>query len=311
MIKAKINETVDFYKSDRASLFWETTICRSLSALTSPYAKALDEPRLYGDILADFILARLGGNSPRSVLEIGGGEGTLMECLLPALLPERLMMVDIAPRFSALQKERLKDFPAAEFAAADVFVWLAGNAERFELVVSNENIGDFTTVVFADFASVGESLAEDGPAGEAARLVRDFGLEGPADGEFAVNLGALKLVLALAGRAGAVFLSEHSANARSAPPYDFLMPLADGRVRRIPLKDHDEYSINFDHLEKVARASGFSVERVWMPAFLGVRSDEGARFMAGAECVGTQVAEVVHEFLHHVKEYECVFLTSP
>ena len=44
---------------------------------------------------------------------------------------------------------------------------------------------------------------------------------------------------------------------------------------------------------------------------LRVRSDDGARFMAGAECVGTERAETIHEFLHHVKEYECLLVMPP
>lgn len=308
-----INNTEAYYKAEKPSLFWETTVCRSLSDPGSAYARALNVPRSYGNILADFLLPRLGGDNIGALLEIGGGEGTLMEILAQRLNPSTIRMVDISASFSALQRERLSGRRGVGFVVSDALAWLKNEPGHFDLVVSNENVGDFQTVVFYD-SEVVKRLSGAGDAGNpavrAAALAGRYNLTLPEAGEVAVNIGALELVEALAGRARAVFLSEHSACAKSAPPYEFLQPVANGRPRRICLKDHDEFSINFDHVETVARACGFTVERVWMPEFLGVRSDAGARFAAAAECVGNEAVETLHEFLNHVKEYECVFLTA-
>lgn len=312
MADFRINNTEDFYRGGNASLFWEATICRSLSDRSSSYSRALENPRTYGDILADFLSRRLIRKSVGPVLEIGGGEGTLMEALYPRISPESVTMVDISPRLSEMQKQRLSAFRRVTFAVSDALSWLANTAQRFDLVISNENVGDFQTVVFEN-GSVVQELAsignESDPAQRAASLAVRYGLQLESTGAVAVNLGALELVEKLKGKTGAAFISEHSSRARAAPPYEFLAPVADGRVRRIPLKDHDEYTIDFDHMEIVAKACGFDVERIWMPVFLGVRSDAGARFAAAAECVGLGETEVVHEFLNHVKEYECMWLT--
>lgn len=309
-----INNTDGFYAGDKPSLFWETTICRSLSDPDSAYGRTLEKPRRYGEILAGFLRCRIGGKPPGTVLEIGGGEGTLMEALAPRLAPASVVMVDISGRFSAMQKKRLEFMGNVEFTVSDALAWLDNTERSFDLVISNENVGDFQTVVFKNREVVGQLASagvgkERDPALRAAEMVARYGLGLPEAGAAAVNLGALELVEKLKGRAAAAFISEHSACAKAAAPYDFLQPVADGRVRRIPLKDHDEYSIDFDHLEIVAKANGFSVERVWMPVFLGVRSDAGARFAAAAECVGNEEVEVMHEFLNHVKEYECAWLT--
>lgn len=312
MTEYSINSTEDFYRGKNASLFWEATICRSLSDPSSAYSRTLENPRTYGGILADFISRRLSGKSLGAVLEIGGGEGTLMEEFFPRISPESVTMVDISPRLSEMQQQRLSAFGPIAFTVSDALSWLANTEQCFDLVISNENVGDFQTVLFED-RSVVEGLASIGdgsdPAQRAAALAVRYGLSLEPSGTVAINLGALELVEKLKGKAGAAFISEHSSRARAASPYEFLVPVADGRVRRIPLKDHDEYTIDFDHMEAVAKACGFDVERIWMPVFLGVRSDRGARFAAAAECVGLGETEVVHEFLNHLKEYECMWLT--
>lgn len=311
--RTTVNDTSGFYEGESPSLFWEMTICQSLADASSSAARALEYPRAYGEILGGFLDSRLTPGAVPRVLEIGGGMGTLMGNLRTALAIHDPTMVDISPRFSGMQRERLRG--RGKFVVSDVFLWLDATKDVFDLAIANENMGDLPTVVVPFVGDLHDMVRrgppfDATPLGRTARLVHGHHLPLPDGGTVAVNVGALELVEKLAGRAGMVFLSEHSASVRSAPPYDFLIPLADGAPRRIALKDHDEYSINFDHLEQVAGDVGFKVERIWMPEFLGVRSDAGARFMAGAECAGNEVAEAVHEFLHHVKEYECALLTA-
>lgn len=311
-----INRTEAFYTGEAPSLFWEMTVCQSLSGTGEGggCARALEKPRPYGLILAEFLASRVDLKPDSRVLEVGGGYGSLMEAFLPATGLRRVTMVDLAPRFSALQKERLGE--RAECVVADVFEWLAQPGDVFDLVISNENIGDFPTAVDLGVGALRRAARRGPPFGDdalerSARLLWRYGLEVPGDdGEkIAFNLGALEYLELLAPRARAVFLSEHSADAAPGPPHDFLATNPDHRPRRIELKDHAEYSIRFDHLEAVARGLGYRVERLSMPEFLGVRHDGGARFSAAAECVGNEAAEVMHEVLNHVKEYECLLCT--
>lgn len=308
MAATTLNETSSFYTGDSPSLFWEMTVCQSLADPASSSAGALVNPLPYGALLGGYLSSRIDPETVRNLVEIGGGYGTLMAALHPFFNPDTLTMVDLSQRFSAIQAERLGGLASATFVNADVFGWLSEVKGDFDLVVANEFLGDLDTVVLEERPRKGCEAVS--PEGRAARLIESYGLEVPSAGGFALNVGALELVENLSGRARHVFLSEHSCSVRCREPYDFLVPLADGLPRRIALKDHDEYSIDFNALERVARVNGFEVERVWMPELLGVRTDAGARFMALAECVGNDGAENIHEFLNHVKEYECALLTA-
>ncbi len=312
-IRVEVNDTTQYYKSENPSLLWEMTICQSLGSREAAAMGALMEAAPYGERVARFVEDRLGDLSRSTVLELGGGYGTLMEGFLRVASPANVSMVDIAPRFVSLQRERLGTACNIDFVQADMFDYLDGLSGSVDLVIANENIGDLPTVDAIDAAKLRE-LALKGapfghePMGRVARIVAQYQLDIPARGPVALNLGALELVEKLAGRTRAVFLTEHSADVKLAAPYDFLEMLATGQPRRIELKDHAEYSIRFDHVAKVAKAVGFEVERIPMVELLGVRFDKGARFMSRSECVGFEAAEVIHEFINHVKEYECLLL---
>jgi SAM-dependent methyltransferase len=314
-IRAEVNDTTSYYESESPSLMWEMTICQSLADETTAAMGGLDDPEPYGRKLGNFLSDRVGITSETTIIELGGGYGTLMAGLLGTVSPGKITMVDICPRFVEMQRERLGDRGGVDFVQADMFEYLDTLSGCVDIVIANENIGDLLTVDAIDAAKLrqlvlGGAPFGDDPVGRVARLVAQYRLDIPSHGPVALNLGALELVEKLAGRTRCAFLSEHSCDVKMAEPYDFLENLATGQPRRIELKDHAEYSIRFDHLETLATAVGFKVERVPMVEFLGVRSDEGARFMSRSECVGFEAAEVMHEFINHVKEYECLLLTS-
>lgn len=309
-----LNVTAEFYKGASPSLFWEMTVCQTLTGKGAAMA-ALSRPMAYGEILARFVTGKMGAPGPARVLEIGGGYGSLMEAFAEKIQPAEITMADISPRFLDMQKKALARFANVSFVLSDAGEFLSSCEGFFDLVIANENMGDMDTATDLDRDALLEMAVKGPPyapdeTGRAARLVSLYGLDLPEETPVTVNVGALELIEKLKGRARAAFLSEHSANAKAAPPYEFLVPVADGKPRAIKLAGHIEYSIDFDHAEKVARMSGFNVERLSMLEFLKVRTDEGARFMAAAQCAGMGNAEEIHEFLNHVKEYECMFLTA-
>ncbi|HEY5996871.1 MAG TPA: class I SAM-dependent methyltransferase [Candidatus Deferrimicrobiaceae bacterium] len=312
--KPFLNETGHFYTGEAPSLLWEMTVCQSLADPAGPEARALAEPMPFGALLARWLARRIEIGPATSLLEVGGGYGTLMAAFLDVVPAGRVTMVDLSPRFSTLQREALRGRASVEVVTADVFDWLDRTEASFDLALSNENIGDFPAVDGLDAEALrgrargGPPFGPD-PGERAARLVHRYGLDLPEKGPIAVNVGALEYLEKLLPRVRAAFLSEHSCDAAVGPPWDDFLPWrGDHRPRRIELKDHAEYTIRFDHLAAVGRALGFACERTSMLELLDVRADAGARFMAAASCVGSPVAEAVHEFLHHVKEYECVLL---
>lgn len=310
-----LNETKDFYQGSAPSLFWEMTVCQTLSDPLAAAMTALVEPMPYGAMLARFLAAKTGAQGTGKVLEIGGGYGTLMKAFAAKANPREIVMADISPKFLEIQKKSLEGLENVTFVLSGAHEFLSSARDCFDLVIANENMGDMDTLTGLARDALLKTVSKGPPfgsdeTGRAARLLHLYGLPLPGEGEVTINAGALELVEGLKGKARAVFLSEHSANAKARPPYEFLVPLADGKPRAIKLAGHTEYTIDFDHVERTARLSGFNVERLSMPEFLGVRTDEGVRFMAAAQCTGLGNAEEIHEFLNHVKEYECLFLTA-
>jgi hypothetical protein len=291
------------------------TICQSLSSPDAPCANGLETRDAFGEKLARFLTSQAGIQPGAKIIEVGCGYGTLMESLIGLLRPSAVTMVDISPRFHEMQKKALGCHDNVNFVLADVFDWLDTPGETADLLISNENIGDFPAADGLSPEKVRSMLAGGAPPDDAleeraVKLIWRYGLDLPeGDEPFALNIGAIEYLEKLRGRAKTVFLSEHSADIVLKEPYSgFLEYRPAGRPRRIELKGHAEYTIRFDHLEKVAKALGFKTTRISMLEFLGVRHDAGARFVARAECVGNENAEILHEFLHHVKEYECLLL---
>ncbi len=311
---AEINDTSSFYAGDGApSLFWELTICEALAALESPYQKALDTPRRYGEILAGFLVRELGLQPSWSVVEVGGGTGSLMAAFLEAVPLRDLTMVDLSPHFSARQREALGGRGPARFAVADAVRYFQDRDAPVDLVVSNENIGDFPTVTGILREELGRALAgspASGPLGQVADLVRRYDLDlSGAPEAFHFNLGAVRYLEALAPVARRVFLSEHSCDPLLPEPYRFLsLPAGDGYPREVPLKGHSEYTVHFGHLARVAERLGYRVRRLHMAELIGLRRDEGLQAMARTRTTHSETAELVHEFCEHVAEYQCMVL---
>jgi SAM-dependent methyltransferase len=320
MASPHVNDPSSYYSCDRGqNLAWELTICQCLSHPQSPYLKALQEPRTFGRVLGQYLGTEVDLGPEPSVLEIGGGEGTLMAELLRTMPAGEVTMVDLSPYFLERQRAALSGNPRCSFVRADALEFLEGAGRRWDLVISNENLGDLKTYVNLSTARVRDRVARAGgvrprgglaPIQRTAEKVVRYGLPLPEADSFSFNIGAIELVERLARRADAVFLSEHGADTQVPSPYrEFLSAEGStGVPRRIRLHGHDEYSVHFGHLERVAQELGFRTSRLHMLEFLGVRHDAGARFVARFENTRSESAQILHEFLHHVVEYQCLLL---
>ncbi|TLN24025.1 class I SAM-dependent methyltransferase, partial [bacterium] len=163
MSKALLNNTEHFYRGDSPSLLWEMTVCQSLADPAGSYAKTLERPEPYGAKVARLLGERFGLSAGLSVMEVGGGYGTLMKEFAKALSPSSITMLDISPRFLDMQREALKDLGGISFINADVLQWLAGCEKEFDLLISNENIGDFEAVDGLDAKSLLERIQKGSP----------------------------------------------------------------------------------------------------------------------------------------------------
>ncbi len=316
MSPARLHTTTAYHTAPEApSLGWEQTICESLATRQAPCQAALVDPAPYGGLLARFLADRLGLDPDWSVVEVGGGTGSLMAAFLGVVPVADLTLVDLSPAFTARQRRALAAHSSCRFVTEDALAYLERLDREVDLVVSNENIGDFPQVTGVERRELLRALAAGGapgPLGEVAEVVARYRLDlEDAPETFAFNLGPVRYLERLRPVAKAVFLSEHGCDTVVPAPWqDFLVPTpGDGFPRRIPLKGHDEYTIRFGHLERVAQALGYRVHRFHMAELVGLRDDPGIRFMARTGVTLSETAEAVCEFCAHVADYQCMLLT--
>lgn len=319
----RMNDPGAYYGGPEApSLFWEMTVCQCLADRESPYLAALEKPRRYGEAVAEFLAARLGTRAFGAVVEVGGGTGSLMAAFLETAEAGDLSMVDLSPHFSRAQRAALEGRPGVRFAVADATEYLRASDEPIDLLISNENLGDLRACAGLPRDEVLRRAGRPGarpatwedPVGRTAELVRAYDLGDDLAGApqaFAFNAGAVEYLEALAPRVRAVFLTEHGADTVVPERYrEFVeLPPSDGFPRRIALKGHDEYTIRFGQLVRVARRLGYRVERFHLMDLLGLRSDAGARSLVRVLNTRCEAAEVFREFYHHVAEYQGLLLT--
>jgi hypothetical protein len=294
-----MNSTRGFHRSSSVDLLKELTICESLGSCKSPYIKAFNLEKAYGELLGDF-LVNIGLLEPSSVvLEMGGGYGSLMHGLLTSMhgrLIQKAFMMDLSAMLLKKQRERLKEFhDKVSFIQADIHE-LTGAEGRLDLIIINEVIGDLDTVTGLD----PHHLPED-----VSHLITAYGLEIPCQGPFNFNIGALRLLETICRLGVPAFISEHSCD----PIIPGDMPyLSDGLAldsfpREIPLYAHKEYTIRFSHLIKVARSFGRTIATGPLLDLLGIKDAASLRFIFKSRASSTEKQEIIFEFLDHVREY--------
>jgi SAM-dependent MidA family methyltransferase len=329
---AVLNRTESFYCADHPSLLWEMTICQSLAQADSSYAKALTQPASYGSLVGKYLQEETAlPAQPESIIEVGGGYGSLMAGMLTVIQPTKLTMVDISGFLLKQQQQTLKDSPA-EFICQDIFSFLPTVQEPVDLLIANEIIADFPTATKIEQKRLQPCLEKaetfsptppenlnnldaDELLNEVARLIAGYRLDiTDLPDFFNLNLGALHFIEQLAKTdIKRIFITEHGSD--SELPYPFSIQLRtydrpDKNPRQVKLKDHDEYTIRFDHLESAARKLGFNVRRFHLMDLLQVRFDDEINYLLTTGRPTSEEQEILLEFYEHVAEYQGMLLTS-
>jgi SAM-dependent methyltransferase len=248
----------------------ETTLSHLLRMPHPLLGGATYAERLTDALITQGLLRAPGAGEALSILEIGAGLGHLAQGVLsrlrerhPALFAAaRYTILDLSPTLRAAQARRL-----AAASLLDKVTWLGANAEHielpessFDLVLSNEVIGDLTNVKLSrellgldDEHSPAESYAawsaetaeRLGPTG---RVLRAYSIDlSDSPAEFFFNVGSVELLERIARAlrpGGGAFLSEYGERSR--------YPIAGTHL------DHIEFSIHFAPLLQVAERLGLS-----------------------------------------------------
>ncbi len=301
-----VNDTSGYHQGSLETLGWEVTVCNMLHPANSHCRKVLQKADSYGNLLYDFLKDHIPVHAIEKIVEIGGGYGNLMEDLLSRMPAAKATMIDISPALLKAQKERLAEHDC-EFILSDFQQVDAGTLRQYQLAVMNENVGDFPTL-----CNIPRSSLEDAkkPGNSSIALVKElytkYSLTPPAGETFSFNLGAAMAMEKLAA-AGipCIFMSEHSCEARVPDEWKRLVEIsASDNPEKISLHGHDEYTIRFSDIQKVAQYHGYDVKRGNFNDILHCELSPLVRFVMTSGSSSRDEHEIIRQFVEDVFKYE-------
>lgn len=305
----QLNTTAAYHISQIKSLGWELTVCNALHETGSPCRKALKYDQSYGQQLFRFLAKLFPFDCIKSVLETGGGLGYVMKDLLTLHPNIQATMMDISPFLLEKQKETLSGLPVT-FCEMDFLKMPIAELQNFDLVILNEILGDFPTLI----AQKDSLPPADSETKRWANKVFDFEEEFSLNfepGEH-INIGAIAAVEKLCGtRVPYIFISEHSCEAAcDNPSFPQMNFAAQGRPEKISLKGHDEYTVKFSHLEKIARAFRYKVIRGQYIDILPVDFSEKVQTAMRQTTPLSDEQEILRHFIYDLYKYEYLTLIN-
>jgi hypothetical protein len=248
----------------------------------------------------------------RGVLEIGGGYGYLMNDFLDRDRSLKGCMIDISPFLIGKQQETLKGH-TLEFRQEDFLETDPTFLKRFDLAILNENLGDFPSLV-----NLGQDVLTLSPDNvdpvlqRIAGFFKKYSLDRPEGRTFNVNVGAIEAVEKLCSSGiPYIYLGEHSCEAAVPEALQsFIRVEPTGNPERIALAGHDEYTIKFSHLERVAHALDYTSIRGPFADFIPCRITDEVRFILSSGGCYSDEAEMVCQFVEDLFKYEYLILVK-
>jgi hypothetical protein len=304
-----LNSTADYHINELNSLGWEMTVCNALYPETSPCRQALKSNKSFGVLLYHFLEKLFPLNNIHNILEVGGGLGNLMHDFLSLNPQFKATMLDISPHLLAKQKELLQGF-AVNFREIDILQIAVDELSPFDLVLMNENLGDLPTLVANP--ATGLPAADELSSWQRANyFINKYQL--PVAQNENINIGALEILEKLClAQIKYIFLSEHSCEA-VAPDYlkPYLHFAAPGNPEKISLKGHDEYTVKFSFLQKIAATFNYHVTRGCFTDFLQPDFNDKVQTALRLIAPQTDEQEILRQFIYDLYKYEYLVLKMP
>jgi hypothetical protein len=308
----EVNDTTDYHLYELDTLGWELTVCNALDPQHSPCRRVLKRNDSYGYLLYDYLERFIPMRSLQKIIEIGGGYGYLTRDFLNRSNTMQATMLDVSPCLLEKQRHTLSPF-SVRFIQADVMDVQSRELQSFDLAILNEFLGDLPTLVGVPRDTFVLPIQKLDPSLRQLRtLYQRYAIDPPEGERGNINIGALKVLEKLC-RAGIpfIFMSEHSCEAGAPEPWRHLMQLrAAGNPERIRLRGHDEYTIRFTDLEKIARAFQYQVIRGPFADFLEFDFTEKLRYIMAAKSSRTDEHEIIRHFIEDLYQYEYLILIS-
>ncbi|HPD55982.1 MAG TPA: class I SAM-dependent methyltransferase [Smithellaceae bacterium] len=303
----RLSTTEHYHTHELDTLGWELTVGNALYPENSPCRRILKTKASLGVNLYRFLEKYIPFSAVRDILEIGGGMGYLLRDFLELNPNIRATALDISPHLLNRQKETLQKYNV-EFIQADVLKKDAAFFSRFDLIILNEIMGDFPALIPQNNFPSDKTEDLIYFESQAKHFANEYDISFAPDE--AINIGALTLLENIC-RAGVqyVYLSEHSCEA--APPDDLrnmLQITPAGMPERITLKGHDEYTIKFSYLQKIAVAFNHKVRRGPIADFLPLKFCDKLTAIMRVKTPATDEQEIIQQFVYDLYKYEYLLL---
>jgi len=309
---AYLNNTGEYHMGSLETLGWEVTVCNMLQSPQSPCRTVLEHPDSYGNLLCRFLESRIAMDSVQRVLEIGGGYGNLMRDLLQNRPGMEATLIDISPALLQKQRQTLQDVNA-RFIESDFLQVDPLQIEGHQLAIMNENTGDFPTLCDIPLSFFHDPEPADDPHLSAARgFYNRYSLDLPHEGPVSFNLGAAMALEKLCrSKIPYIFMSEHSCQASVPENWsDLVQHTPSPNPERIRLHGHDEYTIRFSDLERIATGNGYVVERGNFNNILHCQKTSLVRFIMTSGASSSDTHEIIRQFIEDVFKYEYILCTK-
>jgi hypothetical protein len=304
-----INDPTSYHLQDLESLGWELTVCNSLENKDSPCRHILKDNNTFGNLLYKHLEHFLNWDKIVNVIEVGGGYGYLMRDFLEQKKFAQVMMLDLSLALLQEQKKNLSN-GNLEFKQKDFLEVNFNDLKNFDLAIFNENLGDFPTVCQLDLNFFSLPLNKlDNLQLEVKKFFKKYSLPMPHKKIFNFNLGAIK-ALEKTCQAGLkyIYLSEHSCEVASKEKVDEKFKFfPTGDPEQIKLKGHDEYTLKFSYLEKVARSFGYQVKRGQFVDFIKIVESDRLNFILNSDSQKDE-HEIIRHFVYDLYKYEYLIL---
>ena len=242
-------------------------------------------------------------NKIHNILEIGGGLGYLMRDFLSLNPRLKATMLDISPYLLEKQKEILKDFKV-DFYENDILNMEVEALAPYDLIIMNENLGDLPTWSHnpGEISNTEKNTAHY--LEKADYFSKKYNM--PFAAEENINIGAMILLENIC-RAGIkyIYLSEHSCETvvpERLKPYINIE--SSGIPEKIPLKGHDEYTIKFSYLQKIAEMFHYKVKRGPIADFLPLKINSKVLTALRLVTPFTSEQEIIRQFVYDLYKYE-------
>jgi hypothetical protein len=308
-----LSTTEDYHKNQLDSLVWEITLSFMLEDPRSFCRSILKKNASFGDLLYDLLETAVPLDEIARLVEVGGGYGYLMRDFLRRNDKLRATMIDLSPFLLAKQQEILREFEVS-FIQGDFLDMDSSILSNFDLAILNEVIGDFPTAyhISMNVSEEGSDL-ENPLLQEIRRICRTYAIEPQHSEQFNMNLGAIQALekLCLAG-VPYIYLSEHSCEARVPQQMVGLLELEPtGNPEMIRLHGHDEFTIRFSDLERVAAFFDYSTLRGQYIDFIEPLIGDDIEFILRLGSSKIDRHEIIRQFVEDLIKYEYLIISLP